>query len=142
VRQQLHTFEELLQDNNCPTQLEELVAGDPVHIAGCDASKAGMGGVLFPVSRPPLLWLEPFAEDIQDGVVSQVNRQGHITNSDLKLKGTIMHHAVLANNASMGPETAHTLYTIHRLLHGVHNHNQEDSIPLTISGAASKGADL
>jgi hypothetical protein len=46
VRQQLHTFEDLLNEDNRPTQLEELVAGNLVHIGACDAAKPGMGGVV------------------------------------------------------------------------------------------------
>jgi hypothetical protein len=109
VRQQLHTFQDLLNEENRPTQLEELVAGDPVHIGACDAAKSGMGGVWFPASGPPLLWREPFDGNIQDRVVSQVNRRGDITNSDLELAGTIGHHAVLADNAAVAGETTHTL---------------------------------
>jgi hypothetical protein len=45
VRQQLRTFEDLLDEDNLPTQLEELAAGDPVHIGACDAAKSDMGGV-------------------------------------------------------------------------------------------------
>jgi hypothetical protein len=108
-RQQLHTFKDLLQEDNCPTQLEEMVAGDPVYLGSCDAANSGMGGIWFPASGPPLLWREPFAGDIQDQVVSQVNRRGNISNSDLELAGRIGHHAVLADNPPVASETAHTL---------------------------------
>jgi hypothetical protein len=109
VRQQLHTFEDLLDESNRPTTIEELVAGDPVHIGACDAAKAGMGGVWFPATGPPLVWREPFVQDIQDRVVSQINRTGDITNSDLELAGTIGHHSVLADQVPVAGETVHTL---------------------------------
>jgi hypothetical protein len=64
VRQQLHTFEDLLNEDNHPTQLEELVAGDPMYIRACDAPKLGMEGFWISAPGHPLLWREPTDGDI------------------------------------------------------------------------------
>ncbi len=109
VRQQLETFLDLLDDEHRPAHMEELVAGDPVHIGACDAAKMGMGGVWFTDDGRALLWREPFSAAIQQALISYDNPTGTLTNSDLELAGTIMHQAVLADHAVVLGETAHTL---------------------------------
>jgi hypothetical protein len=98
-----------LEDDQRVTQLEELVAGDPIHIGACDAAKEGMGGVWFPDEGPPLLWRYPFPPLVQDQIVSYDNPTGRLTNSDLELAGTVMHQAILGSHAQVDGETAHTL---------------------------------
>jgi hypothetical protein len=108
TRAQLQTIEDLLDDSQ-PTRIEELIPGDPIHLGACDAAKAGMGGVWFTHDGQPLVWREPFPVSVQANVVSFENPTGTVTNSDLELVGTIVHQAVLGENAAVEGETAHTL---------------------------------
>ena len=59
-----------------------------------------MGGVWLPSAQhplhPPYVWRAPFPSSVQQALVSTDNLSGSITNSDLKLAGTIAHEATLA----------------------------------------------
>ena len=46
--------------------------------------------------HPPYIWRAPFPSSVQQALVSTDNPSGSITNSDLKLAGTIAHEATLA----------------------------------------------
>jgi hypothetical protein len=144
LQQQLHTFEDLFDEDNWPTQLEELVIGDTVHIGACLwRREAGHGWCLVPRFGTPLLWREPLHDDIQAQVVSQGNRQGDITKSELELAGMIGHHAILADHTLVAGETTQRLYTVcHVAEKGVYDYNKTNSVPATANCAASKGASL
>jgi hypothetical protein len=61
-------------------------------IAGCEASRAGMGGFLMDLTRPgspPLAWRYPFPNAIQDELVSASNPTGVINNSHLELAAIV-----------------------------------------------------
>jgi hypothetical protein len=48
VKEQLRTFEDLLNDPDRPTHVKEIIVpGEPIHIGACDAAKEGMRGVWF-----------------------------------------------------------------------------------------------
>ena len=59
-----------------------------------------MGGVWLPSAQHPLhplyVWQAPFPSSVQQAFVSTDNLSGSITNSELKLAGTIAHEATLA----------------------------------------------
>lgn len=107
VREQLATFVDLLSDPR-PTPLETLVPGNPIHLGACDTAKSGMGGIWFAHDGAPLLWRAPFPPTIQRRLVSHWNPRGDITNSDLKLAGTIAHQAVLGVHQPVIGESCHT----------------------------------
>ena len=69
-----------------------LVPGDPDYIIFVDASGGGAGGVLFGVKEPlqPTVFRVPFPEDITADVVSDKNKAGKITNSDLEMAAILM----------------------------------------------------
>jgi hypothetical protein len=108
LREQLRTCKELLDSDEIPTTIEELVPGEPQNIGACDAAKPGMGGVWFRDTGGPLLWRTPFPAKVQAQLVSEQNPKGRITNSDLELAGTIMHQDVLADHTPVAGETIHT----------------------------------
>ena len=65
-----------------------------------DASKAGIGGVIFDLTKQvePIVWRKSFPVKIQSHWVSDVNPRGDITNSDAKLCGFFGGHDVCAQN--------------------------------------------
>src|SRR5210317_1508827 len=92
-----------------PTYLEELVPGDDVHVGACDAAKAGRGGVWFTDEGEAILWRAPYLPEVQAQVVSEDNPSGKLTNSDLELEGTVLHHWLLLGKvAKVEGETTHT----------------------------------
>ena len=95
-----------------PTHLNEIVPKNPSYFGAMDASKQGMGGVWLPPTTPisnsiqpskttalraPILWRAPFPKSIQEKLVSAINPDGVVTNSDLELAGTIAQDDVLAS---------------------------------------------
>ena len=81
-----------------PTSITEVVH-HPLSIwQSTDATKSGMGGVIFDLTKQaePIIWRQPFPVDIQSLWVSDVNPQGDITNSDAELCGVIGGHDVCA----------------------------------------------
>ena len=93
-----------------PTRLYELVPLPPTVIGAHDASGRGMGGVLLPgptaISRSwdnhepsgshPVIWRATFPPDITASLVSWENPAGAITNSDLELAASLVHHEAAA----------------------------------------------
>eukprot|EP00804_Cyclotella_cryptica_P027344 CCRYP_016217-RA/>CCRYP_016217-RA protein AED:0.34 eAED:0.34 QI:0/-1/0/1/-1/1/1/0/129 len=83
-----------------PTRIAELVPLDPAAEGHHDASGSGVGGIWFPsatlVSRSgyhslkPLLWRHQWPDYIKQ-LVTEVNPNGTITNSDLELAGGLLH---------------------------------------------------
>ena len=57
----------------------------------------------------PLLWRAPFPNDISKQLVSFDNPHGSLTNSDLELAGTVMHHDVLTSKFDVAQRTICTL---------------------------------
>lgn len=109
VKEQLHVFREFLEGHEIrPTNLEELIPGRDIHIGACDAAKAGRGGVWFTDGGQALIWRAPYPPAIQAQVISEKNPQGKLTNSDLELEGTILHHWVLGKLVPVKGETTYT----------------------------------
>ena len=105
VHDALSDFRLLHQDlARRPTRLYELVPLTPTVDGAHDASGKGMGGVLIPgptaVTRAwttsptlsPVVWRAQFPADITADLVSRRNPHGSITNSDLELGGSLVHH--------------------------------------------------
>ncbi|GKZ00083.1 hypothetical protein MPSEU_000961700 [Mayamaea pseudoterrestris] len=95
-----------------PTRIAELIPDDPAIVGTTDASGRGAGAVAF-VSMPtnalqPILWRARFPPHIEADLVSFDNPHGTITNSDLELFGTVLHHDVLAHNFDIRERTIHT----------------------------------
>jgi hypothetical protein len=100
IRAQLLDFEHLARDlGSRPTKIAEIVPDIPASLGACDASGEGMGGVWFPATTHsnlrPTLWRARFPPEVQAQLVSDQNRHGTITNSDLELAGTIAHQDIL-----------------------------------------------
>jgi hypothetical protein len=96
-----------------PTRFCEVVPTTLCTAGACDACQQGMGRVLFLPSVhgdfEPLLWRAPFPAHVQAQLVSWLNPDGTITNSDLELAGTIAQHDVLAHAADVRECTIATL---------------------------------
>ena len=92
TRDNLHDWKLLAEDiSTRPTSIAEVVR-HPLSIwQATDAAKAGMGGVVFDLTKQaePIVWRQRFPADIQSRWVSDVNPRGEITNSDTELCGVI-----------------------------------------------------
>lgn len=109
VREQLEIFQDFLHDHTKrPTTLEELVPGIDLHVGACDAAKSGRGGVWFTDDGRAIVWREPYPEAVKSEVISDSNPTGKLTNSDLELEGTVLHHLVLGKTAKVDGETTYT----------------------------------
>ena len=109
VHEQLEIFRDFLHGHTeRPTTLEELVPGIDLHIGACDAAKNGRGGVWFTDEGDAIVWREPYPEEVRNEVVSDKNPKGKLTNSDLELEGTVLHHFVLGKTAKVEGETTYT----------------------------------
>ena len=64
--------------------LVEVVLDYPLVLGLVDATKLGMGGILFAPGHPPTLWHATFPSNIQECIVSFDNQVGDLTNSDLE----------------------------------------------------------
>jgi hypothetical protein len=119
----------LLQDDLArrPTRLYELVPLPPTLDGDHDACQHGAGGVWFPsptatprrarssgVDLPrdsgssplhPIVWRATFAPDIVADMVSWENPSGSITNSDLELAGSLLHHEAAVQNFDVRERT-------------------------------------
>jgi len=110
-----------------PTRIAEIVPGPEDYLGAHDAAGPGMGGVWLPDDdstvdpagttiapssplvdpcRPlklsdPILWRDPFPDEIRRLLVSFKNLRGTITNSDLELAGSIAHNDVLAQEVDL-----------------------------------------
>ena len=121
VRHQLLDFRWLADNvSSRPTHLAEIVPTPPTYFGTVDASGRGMGGVWFPPGPPaplsvrppkssllkhPILWRDPFPQDIVDSLITFDNPRGTITNSDLELAGSVAQDDILAQAA---PSLANT----------------------------------
>ena len=67
-------------------RLVEVVPDYPSVIGSVDATKLGMGGILFTPGHPPALWHATFPPDIQECIVlfDIDNPSGDLTNSNLE----------------------------------------------------------
>mmetsp|Transcript_1284 Transcript_1284/g.2567 ORF Transcript_1284/g.2567 Transcript_1284/m.2567 type:complete len:585 (+) Transcript_1284:829-2583(+) len=109
IKEQLKIFCDFLTFNaDRPTTLEELVPGRDLHVGACDAAKAGRGGVWFTDDGQAILWRAPYLPEVQKEVVSDKNPTGKLTNSDLELEGTILHHWLLGKLVPLAGETTYT----------------------------------
>ena len=103
---------------------DKVISASPVMVGSTDTSGVGMHGACFipapwlTPERPnhcPYLWHQPHEEWTQDAPITLNNPQGTITNSDLKLMGTVAHHDMIATQqgaAELTIETAHNNYAI------------------------------
>jgi len=80
-----------------PTHVKEIVPDMPKFAGYHDAAAEGGGGVWFALEQAmnPLVWKIQFPEDIKNSVVSDTNRTGSITNSDLELAAEVFALAVV-----------------------------------------------
>jgi hypothetical protein len=110
VHDAIRDFQHLYNDlARRPTRLFELVPLAPTVIGTHDASGQGMGGALLPTptaitrawelapTKPretahPVVWRAKFPTDISEDLVSWAHPHGAITNSDLELAGSLIHH--------------------------------------------------
>jgi hypothetical protein len=94
-----------------PTRLNELVSQQPCLYGTTDASGKGMGGVILPppsTSSPPVLWRLTFPTDVQAKLACTQNPSGTVTNSDLELAATVIHHDVICQLYDTRERTIHT----------------------------------
>jgi hypothetical protein len=80
-----------------PTHLAEFVPQEPSLLGATDAAKPGMGGVYFDHTGRCFVWRFPFPKYIQDRLVSALNLDGSITNSDLEHCGLLGQVALMAS---------------------------------------------
>ena len=82
----------LRESTTRPTRCRELVAGWPDYVGICDASSFGAGGVIIgELSEcPPTVFRLQWPPDVTASVISDKNRSGKITNSDLELAGLLL----------------------------------------------------
>jgi hypothetical protein len=75
-----------------PMKCTSLVPGDPDFIIFVDASGGGAGGVLFGGKEPlqPTVFRLPFPDDVTANAVSDKNKEGQITNSDLEMAAILL----------------------------------------------------
>ena len=87
----------LRQAGSRPTHVQELVEHTPSYRGFVDASKWGVGGVWFSGSHniEPMVWFEPWPDDIKAQFCSSSNPKGTITISDLELAGIFFHFLAL-----------------------------------------------
>ena len=95
LRTALHDWRALLLEaNKEPTKAVELVHGEPAFIGIVDASKGGVGGVVFVFGHlekcKPTVFRFKWPAEVQDQVQTQANPGGTITNSDLEMAGLLM----------------------------------------------------
>jgi len=82
----------LRESTTRPTRCNELVAGWPDYVGICDASSFGAGGVIIgelSACRPTVFRVQ-WPPDITASVVSDTNKQGTLTNSDLEMAGLLL----------------------------------------------------
>jgi len=75
-----------------PTHCKELVTGWLEFIGVKDASGYGVGGVVLGKGKecPPTVFRYEWPDDIKADLVTEDNRKGRITNSDLEMAGLLM----------------------------------------------------
>ena len=122
-----------------PTHVRELVPDMPHHAGYHDAAAEGAGGVWFSLcdDTPPVVWREPFPDDIAQEVVSVDTPNGRLTNSDLELAAEVLAVGVALERSSKStPHLAHFVTTPQRSA-GLTRWHQNQNHPLP---AASYGA--
>jgi hypothetical protein len=103
----LKDFRLLAQDlATRPTRLAEIVPTDrPSTLGAHDAAASGIGGIhVVPMedgSVDPILWRSPFTPVIASRLVSSDNPTGNITNSELKLAGSVAQLDVLSQQCDV-----------------------------------------
>ena len=83
----------LLRESSAfPTRCRELVAGWPDYVGVKDASKHGVGGVVFGEGKActPTVFRVEWPEDVKRDVCSATNPTGRLTNSDLEMAGLLI----------------------------------------------------
>ena len=82
----------LRESTTRPTHCKELVTGWPDIIGVKDASGHGVGGVILGErgACPPTVFRYEWPEDVKADLVSETNKGGRITNSDLEMAGLLM----------------------------------------------------
>ena len=108
----LQDFQWLARDlGSRPTQIAEVIPGEPATLGASDASGEEMGGIHFvPAadgSMHPVVWRAQFPHAVQKSLVTYDNPTGQINNSDLELAGSIAHADVLAQHADVRELTTH-----------------------------------
>ena len=82
----------LRESTSRPTHCKELVTGWPDFIGVKDASGFGVGGVVLGERErcPPTVFRYEWPNDIKADLVTEKNRNGRITNSDLEMAGLLL----------------------------------------------------
>ena len=82
----------LRESTTRPTRCRELVAGWPDYVGICDASSFGAGGVILGELSEccPTVFRFQWPPDITAAVISEKNKGGTITNSDLEMAGLLL----------------------------------------------------
>jgi len=96
-----------------PTRVYSLFPTSPIVIGATDASGIGMGGVFFVPYKDhytSFVWRHPFDATIRTQLCTEDNPNGSITNSDLELAATVMHHDIIAQTVHMAERTVATLH--------------------------------
>ena len=90
-----NTLEDKTSDQ--PTHLAEIVRREPTHLGFCDASRLGAGVVWLDTSHlgQDLVWRHSWPADIIADLISSVNGEGTITNSNLELAALVLHEETL-----------------------------------------------
>ena len=102
-----------------PMHIYELVPTEPSIVGATNAAGEGMGSVYF-VPLPhstdaspmyeAVLWRLTFPTKITTCLLMQQNPHGSITNSDLELTATVVHHDVIAAQCGVAEATIATLH--------------------------------
>ena len=117
VQDQIEDFWWLANDLvSRPTRLEELYPAEPSEIGACDAAKSGMGGVWLQdetnplhAARHPIVWRWALPIHLQRQMLTDENPDGTLTNSDLKLAGTVGQEAVIVAETDCRERTLATM---------------------------------
>ena len=75
-----------------PTHVKQLVSGDPEVAGIVDASKEGVGGVVFGITHKcvPTVFRMEWPKEVRDQLQTEQNPGGKITNSDLEMAGLVL----------------------------------------------------
>ena len=105
--QDLYTL--ALDISNRPTRIAELFPAEPGHFLGmCDASGEGVGGVYMSDNGDAYAWRCEWPDYIRDALITEWNPSGIVTNSDLKLAGTLLQESVIATTHDIREKTIRT----------------------------------
>lgn len=93
LREALGDARTLLRESTLkPTVCRSLVVDWPDYIGVKDASGHGVGGIIFGerMACPPTVFRLEWPEDVRSELVTETNRKGSITNSDLEMAGLFL----------------------------------------------------